>query len=326
MNTKTRHIAGAGLGLLTILGNADAEIVGYEKYIHDAAGNLVEKQIDDQITRFDYEGNILKADSTGSAYRHDSAGRLVAASGARGVERELTYQFGDKITRVEKGGTATELLYNAEGQLVGRNSSGQTEVFAWDGLGLVMRGQESYANEIGIAGERPVLSNEDVVVSDYLGTTLNISGESFFGTAFGEGLRNAFFTGKPYVDSLEGYVFKWRNYMSDLGRWTTLDPLGYPDGAGPFSYTNGDPVNSFDELGLFGSYFIDPANNNMDPDQGWSMYNTFHTANNDNPLIGFHTPGNGHFQDSAGDIWEVRIKYEYVRKPNGTNLTIPANT
>jgi hypothetical protein len=56
-------------------------------------------------------------------------------------------------------------------------------------------------------------------------------------TAFGAQLENSstpelsnfssFFTGKPLVEGL-GNVFLFRNYRSDLGKWSTADPLGYP--------------------------------------------------------------------------------------------------
>ena len=40
---------------------------------------------------------------------------------------------------------------------------------------------------------------------------------------------SAMFTGKPHVAEL-GYAFLFRNYNSSLGKWSTADPLGYPDG------------------------------------------------------------------------------------------------
>jgi len=67
-------------------------------------------------------------------------------------------------------------------------------------------------------------------------------------TAFGAGNNNAFFTGKPYVEGL-GYAFMFRNYRSDLGKWQTADPLGYPDGWNNFAYGNNDIINGIDYQG-----------------------------------------------------------------------------
>ncbi|MCK9589724.1 MAG: hypothetical protein M0Q93_10250 [Terrimicrobiaceae bacterium] len=47
---------------------------------------------------------------------------------------------------------------------------------------------------------------------------------------------SAFYTGKPYVESLESYSFKYRNYDPELKRWTTADPGGFPDGANNHYY------------------------------------------------------------------------------------------
>ena len=39
----------------------------------------------------------------------------------------------------------------------------------------------------------------------------------------------AFYTGKPYDADLNAYLFPFRNYSPDLGRWTVADPSGFPD-------------------------------------------------------------------------------------------------
>jgi hypothetical protein len=67
-------------------------------------------------------------------------------------------------------------------------------------------------------------------------------------TAFGDGDKNAFFTGKPHVEGL-GNVFLFRNYRSDLGKWQTSAPLGYPDGLNNFAYVNNCVTMAFDWLG-----------------------------------------------------------------------------
>ena len=59
---------------------------------------------------------------------------------------------------------------------------------------------------------------------------------------------SAMFTGKPHVAEL-GYAFLFRNYNSSLGKWSTSDPLGYPDGWNNFAYGNNKVTNGFDYLG-----------------------------------------------------------------------------
>ena len=141
---KTKHIGSAGIGLIALAGHASAEMVGYEKYTYDAAGNIVARQIGDKVTHFVYAGNTLKTNSRGTTFQHDHIGRLIAESSEGGVERKLSHQFGDKVTGGEVDSTTTEFFYNAEGILVGKKACEVTETFAWDDLGLLMRGQQIF--------------------------------------------------------------------------------------------------------------------------------------------------------------------------------------
>ena len=59
---------------------------------------------------------------------------------------------------------------------------------------------------------------------------------------------SAMFTGKPHVAEL-GYMFLFRNYDSSLGKWSTSDPLGYPDGWNNFAYCNNWTTECMDFLG-----------------------------------------------------------------------------
>ena len=61
-----------------------------------------------------------------------------------------------------------------------------------------------------------------------------------------------FYTGKPYLAESGSYAFKYREYNPEMGRWTTVDPSGFPDGANAFSYVNNKSVSFFDDTGLTG--------------------------------------------------------------------------
>ena len=67
------------------------------------------------------------------------------------------------------------------------------------------------------------------LVKDYQDTTI-----------FGEGSiqkdRSARFTGKPYDEDLQAYVFPYRNYDEKSARWRSADPAGYPDGLNQHFY------------------------------------------------------------------------------------------
>jgi RHS repeat-associated protein len=104
-------------------------------------------------------------------------------------------------------------------------------------------------------------------------------------TSFGETAdKNAFFTGKPMIDEL-GYSFLFRDYNPHQGKWTTSDPLGYPDGWNNLAYVNNRASNCFDFAGAWleaahhsinarwlesNSSFISSATNFK-----WGEYNSF---------------------------------------------------
>jgi RHS repeat-associated protein len=62
--------------------------------------------------------------------------------------------------------------------------------------------------------------------------------------------ESAFYTGRPYLASSGGYAFKYRSYNSEVARWTSEDPSGFPDGANPNIYAP-IPTSQLDFMGLY---------------------------------------------------------------------------
>jgi RHS repeat-associated protein len=93
------------------------------------------------------------------------------------------------------------------------------------------------------------MAGDAVLFNDMLGNTLAVNGKAVEMTSFGETAdKNAFFTGKPMIDEL-GYSFLFRDYNPNQGKWTTTDPLGYPDGWNNLAYVNNEVVGFIDFLG-----------------------------------------------------------------------------
>jgi RHS repeat-associated protein len=98
-------------------------------------------------------------------------------------------------------------------------------------------------------------------VSDHLATTvasIDVAGEiaqmeaDAFGTPLchdGSAGNPERYTGKPYDEDLGAYVFPFRNYRAEEGRWMSGDPSGFPDGINGYLYT-GDPLSTLDPDGL----------------------------------------------------------------------------
>jgi RHS repeat-associated protein len=57
-----------------------------------------------------------------------------------------------------------------------------------------------------------------------------------------------FYTGKPYLAESSSYAFKYRQYSPEMGRWTTVDPSGFPDGANNRVYA-AVPTSELDDNG-----------------------------------------------------------------------------
>ncbi|MGJ3243897.1 MAG: hypothetical protein ACFE0O_13225, partial [Opitutales bacterium] len=155
---------------------------------------------------------------------------------------------------------------------------------------LLARGEATWANEPHVSGGVPVVggdtakADEAFFVIDFLGNTLlTLPGEpatefakgkratagfSYLTTALGVNvdevsdiesarfirLRSGGATpdrqGKPYDADLQAHVFPYRNYATDLGRRTSADPLGFPDGPNRHFYAP-VPTMGLDALGLY---------------------------------------------------------------------------
>ena len=146
-----------------------------------------------------------------------------------------------------------------------KRCDGSTEVWVWDGLALIRRGSDIYVNEPHVSGGVPILSKTDEGVRyhehDFLGTTLwstdtkgNLVKDYQDTTIIGEGSiqkdRSARFTGKPYDEDLQAYVFPYRNYDASTARWRSSDPAGYPDGINQHFYA-AVPTYALDPLGTW---------------------------------------------------------------------------
>ena len=244
-----------------LLAVKDASGKDLERYTYDPAGNRLSKTINGVTTTYTYDkANQLVTSTVNGVtthYKYDAAGRMIQAG-----DKKYIYNGSNKVVAIwQNGDIIAKFEYNIDGQIAKAIYGNKVEEFMWDGLALIWRSGVTYINEPYVTGGNPVMAGDDVLFNDMLGSTLAVNGNRVEMTSFGETAdKNAFFTGKPMIDEL-GYSFLFRDYNPNQGKWTTTDPLGYPDGWNNLAYCNNRVVLSFDRLGAMEVSFWDSVTN-----------------------------------------------------------------
>ena len=232
-----------------LLAVKDAQGKDLERYTYDPAGNRLSKTINGLTTTYTYDkANQLVTSTVNGVtthYKYDAAGRMIQAG-----DKSYIYNGQNKVAEVrQKGKTIAKFEYNIDGQISKATYGDKVEEFIWDGLALIWRSGVTYINEPYVTGGNPVIAGDDVLFNDMLGSTLAVNGKPVEMTAFGETTdADVFFTGKPMIPEL-GYSFLFRDYDPAQGKWTTTDPLGYPDGWNQLAYCNNGVISYIDWQG-----------------------------------------------------------------------------
>ena len=183
-----------------------------EEYVYDPTGNILKKKTNGKISEFRYDkANQLisgKIDEKTFQYRYDAAGRMIS-------DGYSSWQYGwlNSVVKADK----TSFSYDVSGQL----ASAGNEMFLWDNLALIERGDTPILNTPAATGGNPLLTGKSLVFHDMLGSSIGVfEGErftAFHRTGFGEtetdiDIKLDYFTGKPRVPLL-GHNFLLRNHI-----------------------------------------------------------------------------------------------------------------
>ena len=237
-----------------LLAVKDASGKDLERYTYDPAGNRLSKTINGVTTAYTYDkANQLVTSTVNGVtthYKYDAAGRMIQAG-----DKKYIYNGNNKVVAIwQNGDIIAKFEYNIDGQIAKAIYGDKVEEFMWDGLALIWRSGVTYINEPYVTGGNPVMAGDDVLFNDMLGNTLAVNGNPVEMTSFGEtDDKNAFFTGKPMIDEL-GYSFLFRDYNPNQGKWTTIDPLGYPDGWNNLAYCGNHSNMAIDTDGALWSW------------------------------------------------------------------------
>ena len=308
-----------------------------EEYVYDASGNILKKTINGKTTTYTYDAANQLISSTNpegdiTSYAYDAAGRLVK-------EGEKTYEYGwlNKIMRVaEDGKELARFEYHNNNQLAKAIRESGVETFEWDGLALIERNGTKYINEPHVGGGNPVLAigdeSTETIFTDILGTSLGKIEKKGYSaiakTSFGADTsdKSSFFTGKPYVENL-GYAFLFRNYRADMGKWSSQDLIGYPDGWNNFAYCNNQSTCTIDLYGAYdlaNSAYVSIKLQNGTVKEGYvssrqDVSNILNNASSSNKITDFTYTGHG-ASDGAGLIVNSQSAY-YITAHDFGNLS-----
>jgi RHS repeat-associated protein len=237
--------------------------------LYDEANEAL--QFDAADMAYDENGNLLsRTDACGTTtYEWDARDRLVGITGFKADCSPLAASF----------------VYDPLGRRVEKTTNGETTMYLYDGLDIIMEMDEmgaptaSYIRTLSIDEPlaRVELGSSAVryYLADALGSVTALADEGGvvkttysydpFGqvAVSGEASSNPFqYTGREN-DGTGLYYYRARYYSPELQRFISEDPLGFEGGdLNLYSYTSNSPMNFVDPLGFIrrpqGSVLITP--------------------------------------------------------------------
>ncbi|MDR1305931.1 MAG: hypothetical protein LBK76_12035 [Verrucomicrobiales bacterium] len=115
-----------------------------------------------------------------------------------------------------------------------------------------------------------------------------------------------FYTGKPYDADL-GYLFKYRSYNPEIQRWTTMDLIGFPDGANNYCYAP-IPVLGLDPLGLMGAK---PQGVPGIPDFETASFSVTPKLTDYTPIVAANSDSGQALIDSYSSKWSATVSMSF---------------
>ena len=212
---------------------------------------------------FDANGNMTK-DETGKQYVYDAWNRIKIVKDSGGTTLK-TYTYDALNHRVSEtvGSNTTDLYYSAGWQVLEERVNGSGKYrYVWSPVyvdAMILRDRLDATERIWVQQDAnfnvtAITDNSGVVLERYAYdsygkvTVLNASWTAMSGSAYAwqylhQGGR---------LDATSGlYYFRNRDYSPTLGRWATMDPIGYfADDANLFRIASNSIVNRTDPLGL----------------------------------------------------------------------------
>jgi RHS repeat-associated protein len=233
--------------------------------------NPLHQLIDDGISIYSYDrnGNIKKKESEEhtSEYTYDALDRLITFIHD---DQKITYCYDENNRRLSKTFYSLEnknhwkeqktvrYLYQGQNEIGAVNKEGKIDELRILGLGKGAEIGATVALEINQKVYVPIhdhIGNVACLLDSATGTVVETYRYSSFGEELFDGLTsiNPWRFSSKRIDTESGLVYFGRRYYSpEIGRWTTLDPIGREGGPNLYAYVLNNALTHFDLYGLYG--------------------------------------------------------------------------
>lgn len=255
--------------------SAKGEMYDTILYTYDGVGNRLtktENNVTDVYTYLIGTNRIEDISGTETVpYTYDANGNITGI----GTDTAMNYNQDNRLSGVEiDGDVVGEYTYNGLGQRIIKTASGVTIIFHYDFDGNIIGESNDtgtfskeylYRGQLRLAMVDVAAGNVYNIHNDQLGTpilltdnTNTVVWEAEY-KPFGEAVVNAnssvvnnFRFPGQYFDKETGWHYNYhRYYDSGTGRYLRADPIGLSGGLNLYSYAANNPVNSFDQFGLW---------------------------------------------------------------------------
>ncbi|WP_320170645.1 RHS repeat-associated core domain-containing protein [Maridesulfovibrio sp.] len=211
---------------------------GDTTYTYNAYGSLSEKKVKNRVTQYEYLSNgqlckVVLPDGRIIKYVFDKRGVRIAKKINGEIVEKYKWKDFKTIEAIADGTGKNKITFthDEESDQIIMTSEGKTFYLAVDQVGSVFMVADDQGNEI------------KRIIYDSFGNVLVDTNEQFYlPLGFASGL----------TDKDTGLVhFGFREYDSEIGRFTAQDPLGYGGGdVDVYGYCLDDPINFNDPDGL----------------------------------------------------------------------------
>ena len=192
-----------------------------------------------KTTKYIYDGGVTCQETEDVNGTETLVKQYIRGNGMGGGIGSVLYM--ERKQDLSSSASAVQEFYDNLGQGSGSNGSGLiAEYYAYNAVGSVVANtdQEGFVireNDFDAYGNQ--VREQDWTSNNFPIEFGGSSNDLLFSTK-----ERDFSTGLDY--------FGFRYYDAVLGKFTTRDPSGYPDGPNNYLYVNNNPINSIDPLGL----------------------------------------------------------------------------